>query len=110
MSMSSKAGSVLVRYQGWAARRSSTSAGAVAVPCVPDDDQGVHEQGERDGALDGAGRGCGPRRRQDVAGVGERLLDAPRGGVPCHQGDRAGGQVGGDQGQVVAAGGALVAG
>ena len=54
MSMSSKADSVLVRYQGWAARRSSTSAGAVTVPCVPDDDQGVHEQGERDGALDGA--------------------------------------------------------
>ena len=38
---------------GLAARRSPTSAGAVALPCVPDDDQGVHEQGEREGALDG---------------------------------------------------------
>ena len=108
MSMSSKAGSVLVRYQGWVARRSPTSAGAV--PCVPDDDQGVHEQGERDGALDGA-----PDAAAGLAGA--RTLRASvnacsmphGGGVPCHQGDRAGGQVGGDQGQVVAAGGALVA-
>ena len=44
----------------------------VAVPGVPDDDQGAGEQGERDGALDGAAgavacfAGAG-----DVAGAGE---------------------------------------
>ena len=86
-------------------------AGAVvAVPGVPDDDQGGSEQGERDGALDGAaGAVAGLAGAQDVAGVGEGLLDAPPGGVPGHQGGRAGVQVGGDQGQVIAAGGALVA-
>jgi hypothetical protein len=83
----------------------------VAVAGVPDDGQGVHEQGERDGALDGVlDAVAGLAGAQDVAGVGERLLDAPPGGVPGHQGGRAGVQVGGDQSQVIAAGGALVAG
>ena len=49
---------------------------AVAVPGIPHDDQGVNEQGERDGALDGAaGAVAGLPGAQDVAGVGEGLLD-----------------------------------
>ena len=109
--MSSKAGSVLVRYQGCTARRWSMSAGAIqAVPGVPADDEGVREQGERDGALDGAPDPvAGLAGAQHVARVGERLLDRPPGGVPRHQRDRRGGQVGGDQGQVIAAGSAPVA-
>ena len=48
----------------------------MAVPGVPQDDQGVHEQGERDGALDGAPDPvAGLAGAQYVAGVGERLLD-----------------------------------
>jgi hypothetical protein len=48
----------------------------VAVPGVPHHDQGADEQGERDGALDGAaGAGAGLAGAQDVAGVGEGLLD-----------------------------------
>jgi hypothetical protein len=81
---------------------------AMAVPGVPDDDQGVDEQRERDGALDGAaGAVAGLAGAQDVAGVGEGLLDGPAGGVAGDQGGGAGGQVGGDQGEqagVVAAG------
>ena len=51
----------------------------VAVAGVPDDDQGGHEQRERDGALGGAPDAvAGLAGAQDVAGVGERLLDAPR--------------------------------
>jgi hypothetical protein len=47
----------------------------VAVPCVPGDDQGAGEQGERDGALDGAaGAIAGFACAGDVAGVGEGLL------------------------------------
>ena len=58
------------------------------------------EQGERDGALDGAaGPGAGLAGAEDVAGVGEGLLDFPPGGVPCDQGGGGGVQVGGDQGQ-----------
>jgi hypothetical protein len=50
----------------------------VAVPGVPDDDQGVHEQGEGDGALDGAPDAvAGLAGARDVAGVGECLLDGP---------------------------------
>ena len=46
----------------------------VAVPGVPGDDQGVGEQGERDGALDGAaGAVAGFAGAEDVAGVGEGL-------------------------------------
>src|SRR4030095_3422441 len=72
----------------------------VAVPGVPDDDQGVHEQGERDGALDGAADpGAGLPGAQDVAGIIEGLLDRPPGRVPLDQGGGGGGQVGGDQGQ-----------
>jgi hypothetical protein len=49
---------------------------AVAVPGVPHDDQGAGEQGERDGALDGAGGAvAGLAGAEDVAGVGEGLLD-----------------------------------
>src|SRR5689334_10590156 len=48
----------------------------VAVPGVPGDDQGVDEQGERDGALDGAaGPVAGLAGAEHVAGVGEGLLD-----------------------------------
>jgi hypothetical protein len=55
----------------------------VAVPGVPGDDQGAGEQGERDGALDGAGCAvAGLAGAGDVAGVGEGLLDGPAGGVP----------------------------
>jgi hypothetical protein len=53
MSLSSKAGSVLVWYQGWGAAVID-AGGVVAVAGVPDDDQGACEQGERDCALDGA--------------------------------------------------------
>jgi hypothetical protein len=56
---------------------------AVAVPGVSGDDQGVDEQGERDGALDGAaGPAAGLPGAEDVAGVGERLL--PQGHYPRH--------------------------
>jgi len=56
--------------------------GVVAVPGVPADDQRVHQQGEGDGALDGAPDPvAGLAGAQDVAGVGEGLLDAPAGGV-----------------------------
>ena len=49
---------------------------AVAVPGVPGDDQGAGEQGERDGAFDGsAGAVAGLAGAEDVAGVGEGLLD-----------------------------------
>jgi len=47
---------------------------------------------------------------QHVAGVGERLLDRPPGGITGHQCAGGRGQVGGDQGQVIAAGRVLVAG
>jgi hypothetical protein len=48
----------------------------VAVPGVPGDDQGVHQQRERDGALDGAADpGAGLAGAEDVAGVREGLLD-----------------------------------
>jgi hypothetical protein len=47
----------------------------VAVPGVPGDDEGG-DQGERDGALDGAaGAVAGLAGAEDVAGVGEGLLD-----------------------------------
>ncbi len=78
---------------------------------VPGDDDGVHEHRERDGALDGAADPvAGLAGAEDVAGVGERLLDRPAGGIPCHQGGRGDVKVGGDQRKVIAAGGALVAG
>ena len=83
----------------------------VAVAGVPADDQGVDQEREWDGALDGAlDPVAGLAGAQDVAGISERLLDSPPAGVAGHQ--RAGGsaQVGGDQGQVIAAGGVLVAG
>ena len=85
-------------------------AAVVAVAGVPADDEGVREQGERDGALDGAlDPVAGLAGAQHVAGVGECLFDRPPGGVPRHQRSRGGGQVGGDQGQVIAAGSAPVA-
>jgi hypothetical protein len=65
-------------------------AGA-SVAGVPDHDQGVHEQGEGDGAQDGAaGAVASLAGAEDVAGVGEGLLDGPTGGVP---GDEGGGGV-----------------
>src|SRR5215470_1944132 len=61
----------------------------VAVPGVPGDDEGGHDQGERDGALDGAaGAVAGLAGAEDVAGVGEGLLDGPPGCIP---GDEGGG-------------------
>lgn len=72
----------------------------VAVLGVPGDDEGGDDQGERDGALDGAaGAVAGFAGAEDVAGVGEGLLDAPPGGVAFDQPGGGGGQVGGDQGQ-----------
>jgi hypothetical protein len=72
---------------------------AVTVPGVPDDDQGVDEQGERDGALGGAaGAAAGLPGAENVAGAGEGLLDGPPAGVAGNQGGGAGGQVGGGQG------------
>src|SRR3984957_1837877 len=72
----------------------------VAVAGVPGDDQGAGEQGERDGALDGAaGAVAGLAGAEDVAGVGEGLLDGPAGRVAGDQGGGAGGEVGGDQGE-----------
>jgi hypothetical protein len=72
----------------------------VAVAGVPDDDQGMHEQGERDGPPDGAADpGAGLAGAEDVAGISEGLLDAPPGRVPLDQGGGGGGQAGGDQGQ-----------
>jgi hypothetical protein len=76
------------------------AGGVVAVPGVPGDDQGAGEQGERDGALDGAGGAvAGLAGAGDVAGVGECLLDGPAGGVPLGQRGGGGVQVGGDQGE-----------
>jgi hypothetical protein len=63
----------------------------VAVSGVPHDDQCVDEQGERDGALDGAaGAVAGLAGAQNVAGVGEGLLDGPAAGVPLDQRGGAG--------------------
>jgi hypothetical protein len=60
----------------------------------------VDEQRERDGALDSAaGAVAGLAGAQDVAGVGEGLLDGPAGRVPLDQRGGAGGQVGADQGE-----------
>src|SRR5215475_2374495 len=71
-----------------------------AVPGVPGDDEGGDDQGERDGALDGAaGAVAGLAGAEDVAGVGEGLLDGPPGCVAFDQGGGGAGQVGGDQGQ-----------
>ena len=69
----------------------------------------MYQEREGDGALDGEpGPVAGLAGAQDVAGVGERLLDRPPGGVARDERAGRGGAVGGDQGQVVAAGGVLV--
>jgi len=71
----------------------------------------VHQHAERDSALDGKPDPvAGLAGAQDVAGVGECLLDGPPGGLAGHERGRGGGAVGGDQGQVRSAGGVLVAG
>ena len=73
---------------------------AVAVPAVPGEDEGPGDQGERNGALDGtAGAVAGLAGTEDVAGVGEGLLDGPAGGVAGDQGDGSTGQVCGDYGE-----------
>ena len=83
----------------------------VAVARVPQDDEGVHEQGERDGALDGKPDPvAGLPGAQHVAGISERLLNRPPAGVTGHQRARGRGGIGGDQAQIIAAGGVLVAG
>ena len=100
--MSSKAGSVLAWYQGWAWRRAVMRAGWWPWRAYQVMIRVLGEQGERDGALDGAaGAVAGLAGAEDVAGVGEGLLDGPAGGVAGDQGGGAGGQVGGDQGEVV---------
>jgi hypothetical protein len=61
---------------GFGGAAGGDAGGVVAVAGVPGDDQGVDEQGERDGALDGAaGPGAGLAGAEDVAGIGEGLLD-----------------------------------
>ena len=50
----------------------------VAVAGVPDDDQGMHEQGERDGPpRRRGGPGCGPRRRRGCCGHQRRPARCP---------------------------------
>ena len=75
--------SVLRVYQGDRARWAATSRGRVAVPGVPQDDQGVGGQAERDGAFDGAGGAvAGLADAEDLAHLAEDDLDGPAGGVP----------------------------
>jgi hypothetical protein len=82
VSMSWKGGFGLGSVPGLGVAAGGDAGLAVAVPGVPHDDQGAGEQGERDGALDGAGGAvAGLAGSGDVAGVGEGLLDGPAGGV-----------------------------
>jgi hypothetical protein len=98
--MSSKAGSVLAWYQGWAWRRAVTAARwwpcrayQVMIRVQVSRANGTVRSTARRGAV------AGLAGAQDVAGVGEGLLDGPAGGVAGDQGGRAGGRVGGDQGE-----------
>jgi hypothetical protein len=63
---------------GFGGAAGGDAGGVVSVAGVPDDDEGVDQQGERDGALDGAaGPGAGLPGARDVAGVSEGLLNRP---------------------------------
>ena len=79
--------------------------GGVAVQGVPEDQQGVAEQPEHDGAFDGfLGAVAGLADAEDVLDVEEQGVDGPSGGVAGDDLLRGGGEVGGDQRDVVAAG------
>ena len=98
--MSSKAGSVLAGYQGWAWRRAVMRAGLW--PCRAYQMTTRVWVSRANGTVRSTARRVRLRASpapQDVAGVGEGLLDGPAAGVAGDQGGGAGGQVGGDQGE-----------
>ena len=69
---------------------------------VPGGGDGLAGELERDGALDGAGGAvAGLACAEDLAGVLDRDLDAPPGGIPLDDLREPGAGVGGDQGHVV---------
>lgn len=108
--MSETDGSVLVVYQGGTLAAVGGIVRLVAVQRVPDDDDRVAVHAERDGALDrSAGATVGLAGPEQVAGLGEGDLDGPAPRVPGDQRRGRGGQAGGDQREVVAAVGGLVA-
>ena len=75
---------------------------------VPDDGQGLAGQGERDGGPDRAGGAvAGLPGTEDLPGILKRDLDAPPRGVALDDSGRAGVQVRGDQGNVIARAGAV---
>jgi len=81
--------------------------GGVAVEVVPEDEQAVAEQPEGDGPLHGLGHPvAGLPDAQDVLHVEEGDLDAPPRRVAGDDLLGCGGEVGGDQREVIAAGGA----
>src|SRR5216117_1175403 len=72
--------------------------GGVAGGGVPEGDQAQTDQPERHGAvLRYAGSVAGLADADDLAGVGERDLDAPASGVAGYEVFGRGGEVGGDQ-------------
>ena len=82
--------------------------GVVAGGGVPDDGQGLADQGERDGGPDRAGGAvAGLPGAEDLPGVLERDLDGPSRRVSLDDIGGAGGQVRGDEGKVVAVAGAV---
>jgi hypothetical protein len=99
MVMSSKEGSVLVVYQRARDRWSAASAGACPALAYPEHGQAQADESEWDGMLHGgAGAVARLADAEDLAGVGERDLDAPAGRVAGHQVFHRRCQVGGDQG------------
>jgi hypothetical protein len=82
--------------------------GVVPGSGVPDDGQGLADQGEWDGGADRAGGAvAGLPGTEDLLGVLDRDLGAPPRGVALDDSGRAGVQVCGDQGNVVAGAGAV---
>jgi hypothetical protein len=96
--MSSKAGPVLVVYQGWLARRAVMIWGRCPWRAYQ-----MMTRAWMSSAIgtvrSTAGAGAGLAGAQDVASVGEGLLDGPSGGVAGDQGGGGGVQVGGYQGE-----------
>ena len=104
--MSAVDGRVLVTYQGGAVI--IDVSGVVADGGVPGDGDGLTGELEWDGPLDGAGGAvAGLPGAEDLLGVFYRYFDGPPGGVPFDDLRGGRGGVGGDQGQVVAGGGAV---
>jgi hypothetical protein len=76
----------------------------VSVQGVPDGDDAETDQPERHRPFDGAaGPIAGLAHTDDLAGVGEGLLDAPPGRVTDHQIFRGRVQIGGDQREPITA-------